>query len=45
VFLLISLSFVDMSMMLSAEDVDIYDVQFVSIGVKIATFVSLIDDL
>lgn len=43
--LLISLSFIDLSMMLSLrseEDVDIYDAQIVSVSVKAAAFVSRI---
>lgn len=43
--LLISLSFIDLYMMLSLrseEDVDIYDAQIVSVSVKAAAFVSRI---
>jgi hypothetical protein len=40
--LLISLVFVELSMLLSVRDeINIYDSQFVSVGIKIATFVSL----
>jgi ATP-binding cassette, subfamily C (CFTR/MRP), member 1 len=47
IVLLICLSFADLSMMLSEKndgDVDIYDVQIVSISIKATTFVSFTDN-
>lgn len=41
VVLLIALSIIDLSMMFTiAETDEIFDVQYVSVGIKIATFVS-----
>jgi hypothetical protein len=34
------LAFFDMSMMISADDDEVYPVQFVAVGIKIASFVS-----